>query len=394
MRRLFVILLLVVLAAAGGGVAYYLYYGLGPTVKVTAASVGPVAEVVYGSGTVEPIEWAKVIPLDRRRLVSLCRCEGLQVTKDQVLGQQYDAEEHSRLDELQANHAQLLRDLDRAADDKKKGNITEAQYEQRQTAVQESESRLAAQKARLDSLVLRSPMNGMVLRRDGEVGEIVGPTDVLFWVGKPSPLQVVAEINEEEITKLAVGQTAYLASEAFADRSLRATVSQITPKGDPTKKTFRVYLQLPPDSPLRIGMTVEINIVFRERAQATLVPNEAVVNNAVEVVRDGRVHRVPVSLGVHGSRVVEVIGNVEPGALVVTPARLDLADGSRVQTDVPGHVAAEPKPAAARAEADTGSKPSSNPAYQSVDAAISAALSARIQSIVGDARKDAARSGP
>jgi hypothetical protein len=125
-----------------------------------------------------------------------------------------------------------------------------------------------AQKARIDALVLRAPLDGMVLRRDGEVGEIVGPTDVLFWVGPPAPMQVVAEINEEEITRIAVGQKAFLRSEAFTNKALRATVSQITPKGDPTRKSFRVYLLLPRDTPLRIGMTVEVNIIYREKAAA------------------------------------------------------------------------------------------------------------------------------
>jgi multidrug efflux pump subunit AcrA (membrane-fusion protein) len=94
-----------------------------------------------------------------------------------------------------------------------------------------------------------------------------GPLDVLFWVGNLSPLQVVAEINEGDITKIAVGQIAYLASEAFPGQSLTARVSQITPEGDPAKKTFRVYLLLPTDTPLRIGMTVEINIVVKEKSR-------------------------------------------------------------------------------------------------------------------------------
>ena len=108
---------------------------------------------------------------------------------------------------------------------------------------------------------LRSPLDGMVLRRDGEVGEIVGPTDVLFWeFGPPLPKQVVAEINEEEITKIAIGQKAYLRTEAFAGRQLHAEVSQITPKvRQPTD--FSHLLAATDDSPLRIGMTVEVNIV-------------------------------------------------------------------------------------------------------------------------------------
>ncbi|HXQ05555.1 MAG TPA: HlyD family efflux transporter periplasmic adaptor subunit, partial [Bradyrhizobium sp.] len=158
----------------------------------------------------EPERWAKVVPLQRRRLIELCRCEGQAVKAGQVLGRQDDAEEVSALHELEINNDQLARDLDRASRDRDKSEAAKTEYEQRSTQFEQSKSRMSAQKARIDSLVLRAPLDGMVLRRDGEVGEIVGPTEVLFWVGPPTPMQVVAEINEEEITRIAAGQKAFL----------------------------------------------------------------------------------------------------------------------------------------------------------------------------------------
>jgi hypothetical protein len=232
-----------------------------------------------------------------------------------------------------------------------------------------------------------------VLRRDGEVGEIVGPTEVLFWVGPPTPMQVVAEINEEEITRIAAGQKAFLRSEAFSAQALRATVSQITPKGDPTRKTFRVYLRLPPDTPLRIGMTVEVNIIYREKTAAVVVPAEAVAGNAVQVVSSGKIQRVPVTVGVRGSRNVEIIGDVSRDTTVLSPARADLADGTRIRVE---NVAAKPVPAA---PADIAPVPSPAldraPAAAVVasaadadDAVISAAISAHVDSVVNDARRN------
>ena len=238
--------------------------------EVTTAlvQVAPVSEAVYGTGTVEPERWAKVVPLQRRRLIEICRCEGQSVRAGQILAKQDDAEERNQLQEMEINHEQLDRNLKRARDDK----APKADIEQRETALDQSRSRIAAQRARLDSLLLKAPMDGMVLRRDGEVGEIVGPTEVPFWVGQPAPLQVVAEINEEEIVKVSVGQRVFLRTEAFDGQALRAEVAAVTPKGDPLRKTFRTYLRLPPQTPLRIGMTVEANIIFREKPSALVVP--------------------------------------------------------------------------------------------------------------------------
>ena len=387
----------VLLIAAGGGYYVYTNYLNLQTVTTSTVTVAPVSEAIYGTGTVEPQRWAKVVPLQRRRLVELCSCEGQNVKAGQVLGRQDDAEERSALRELEVTNQQAQRDLDRAEKDRGKSDAAQTEYEQRWTQFEESKTRIAAQKVRIDSLVLRAPLDGMVLRRDGEVGEIAGPTDVLFWVGPPAPMHVVAEVNEEEINRIAVGQKAFLRSEAFSGQTLRATVSQITPKGDPTRKTFRVYLLLPPDTPLRIGMSVEANIIFREKPSALVVPAEAVAGNAVQMVSDNKIERVPVTAGIRGSRTVEIIGNVSRGMAVLSPARVDLADGTRVRIDNKGKQGASPPSAAPSASPDQDmTAPSSAPSAPVAtsdpeNAVISAAISAHIDSVVNDARRNVTR---
>src|SRR5258707_8231442 len=182
---------LAALAIAAVAGTYFMYpdFFQPPTVTTAVAIRAPVSEAIYGTGTVEPERWAKVVPIQRRRLVELCRCEGQAVKAGQVLGRQDDAEERSALNELQINNEQLQRDLDRAEKDRDKGDAQKTEYERRSTLFEESKSRISAQKVRLDAPVLRAPLDGMGLRRDGEGGEIVGPTDVLFWGGPPAPLQ-------------------------------------------------------------------------------------------------------------------------------------------------------------------------------------------------------------
>lgn len=385
------------IAAVGGGYYAYVNFLHQETVTTSIAIQAPVSEAVYGTGTVEPERWAKVLPLQRRRLLELCSCEGQYVKAGQILGRQDDAEERGALQELEYNNQQLQRDLDRAEKDRTKSDAAQTEYEQRWTQLEESKSRLAAQKVRIDQLVLRAPLEGMVLRRDGEVGEIAGPTDVLFWVGPPAPMQVVAEVNEEEINRIAVGQKALLRSEAFPGQALRASVSRITPKGDPTRKTFRVYLLLPDDTRLRIGMSVEANIVVREKPQAIVVPDEAVAGNAVQVVNNGRIQLVTVTIGVRGSRNVEIIGDVSRGMAVLSPARSDLADGTKVRIErSPNKLEAE---ALSQANPLADPDPPQEPAPATVAASdpdgavISAAISAHIDSVVNDARRNVGKYG-
>ena len=317
------------------------------------------------------------------------------VRSGQILGRQDDAEERSALEQMEINRRQFERDLARAEKDRDKNDAARTEYEQRWTKLEEAKSKIAAQKVHLDSLLLRAPLDGMVLRRDSEVGEIAGPTDVLFWVGPPAPMQVVAEVNEEEINRIASGQKAFLRSEAFPGRALRATVSQITPKGDPTRKTFRVYLRLPQDTPLRIGMSVEVNIIFREKQAAVVVPAEAITGDAIQTVDDGRVRRVPVKLGIRGNRNVEIIGDVSKGTPVLSPARIDLADGARIRIDSSVTRTLEPPAASEPADQPVATvettavvASASTTPTDPDDAVISAAITAHIDSVVNDARRN------
>ncbi len=237
-----------------------------PEVQTVTPIRGTAAEVVYATGLVEPRTWARVTALARKRIVDTCRCEGKIVAKGEVLARLDDLEEKAVLSEIVARHARTKEDVDRLRGLVERNVTSRVTYEDKLTQLRELEARISAQKDRIYDLELRAPMDGVVLRRDGEVGEITGTgtNDVLFWIGQPKPLRIVADVNEEDIAKVKQGQRVLLRHEGFQSAALSATVDEITLKGDPATKTFRVYFALPDDSPLMIGMSVEANVIVRE----------------------------------------------------------------------------------------------------------------------------------
>ncbi len=319
---------LLVLAGLGYGASLWLR---GPIVTVATAQRGDVAEVVYATGAIEPITWSKVLPLLRARIVEHCRCEGQFVKKGQIL---------AKLDDTaaQAELAQVLTKRDFAESDVKRlanliatGATTRLTLERAETELRQLDSQIAALRARLTDYLLVAPKEGIVLRADGQVGDIPVTTDVLFWVGQPKPLQVIADVNEEDIAKVSIGQVALLRNDGFPNGALRANVASVTPKGDPVTKTFRAYLSLPEDTPLRIGMSVEANIIIRERKAALLVPAESIrtANGKASVftVENGRLKQVSIETGIRGSRLVEVISGLSEGSVIASPVKPEFRDG-------------------------------------------------------------------
>ncbi|MEL6317460.1 MAG: efflux RND transporter periplasmic adaptor subunit, partial [Pseudomonadota bacterium] len=233
--------------------------------------------------------------------------------------------------ELEARLERLRREAARYQRLVMRNAAAETIYEEKATQVGEYEARVSAQKDRIDDLSLTAPMDGVVLRRDGEVGEMAGAgaDATLLWVGQPRPLRIVSEVNEEDVMGVRPGQRALLRHDGH-DGPLEAVVTRITPKGDPDTKTFRVYLDLPEETPLLIGMSVEANIVRREALDVVLAPADAIENGVVQVLERGRAARRAVTTGVRGVRLVEIRSGLEPGATVLSPFRPDLRDGAAV----------------------------------------------------------------
>lgn len=302
-------------------------------VELITPSRGDAAEVVYATGVVEPESWAKVVALQRKRIVEMCRCEGDRVKKGDVLARLDDVQEQALLTEMQARRDTIADEVERYQQLVDRNAISRTALDEKRTQLAEIEARIAAQTDRIADLELRAPMDGLVLRSDGEVGEIAGTgsNDELFWVGQPKPLKIEAEVNEEDIAKVAAGQAVLLRHEGHASGPLHASVASITPKGNPSTKTFRVDLALPDDTPLMIGMSVEANIIVREKKDVLLAPAESLRNGTVLVVRSGRIAEQPVSVGIRGARMVEIVSGLEEGQKFVAEPGNGLEPGQRVR---------------------------------------------------------------
>jgi RND family efflux transporter MFP subunit len=329
MRLRHIVLFVLILAVAAA--AWWWRYGRGVEVTTVAATRGTAVEIVYATGAVEPVRWAKVASLVRDRIVELCYCEGQTVKKGDVLAKLEDQEIRAQLQELRAREDFVKREMARVTELMGRGAATTQAYERISADLRQVQALISVQMERLDDYTLKAPMDGIVLRRDGEVGEIAEVGQTLFRVGVPKPLQVVADVNEEDIPRVKVGQKVLFRTDAFANRQLEGKVREITPMGDPVAKVYRIRIDLPGDTPLLIGMSVEANVITREKPNALLIPSDAVQGLAVFVVEGDRARRRDVEIGIRGTRMVEVLSGLKDGERVVAPAISGLADGARVR---------------------------------------------------------------
>lgn len=329
LRQLPLLLILVGLAAGGG---WWWWRMSAPEVTLVPPKRGPAVEAIYATGTVEAEKWARIAPVSPGRIAEILAAEGDTVKEGQPLARLDDREARARIAELEAKAAYWREEMNRSAALTERGyRSTEATQKARSEYAQITAAINAARQKRSDLLVT-SPMDGVVLKRDGEIGELAEVKDALFWVGAPRPLRITAEVDEEDIARVRIGQKVLIKADAFAEKVLEARIDRITPKGDPVNKTFRVRVALPDDTPLLVGMTTEINIITAEHAEALLLPVTALRDGSTAlVVENGRVAPLPLAIGIRGRTMVEVTGGLDSGQPVIASPPAGMKPGDRVR---------------------------------------------------------------
>jgi RND family efflux transporter MFP subunit len=314
--RLFVILGLL------GGVGVVAVWSIMPrTVTVAYPEYGQAIQAVYATGTIEASITIRVAPQIAGRLIELNADEGQSVKSTDILGRFDDRDLRAAVAELEARARYAEQQFQRTEALLKQGWVTRDKFDQARS--EQDAARHAVRRAteQMSFMTLRTPADGQIIRRDGEVGDFIPTNQPVFYIAKDGvPLRVSADVDEEDIALVQAGQKVLMKADAFPGRIFEGHVSEVTPKGDPIARSYRVRVSLPKDTPLKIGMTAETNIITAVKEKALLVPASAVSGASLWAVREGKLLRLPVQLGIKGQNRVEVIGGLlERDQVVINP---------------------------------------------------------------------------
>jgi RND family efflux transporter MFP subunit len=302
-------------------------------VTVVVPTRGPAVDAIYATGTVEPSVMLPIAPRVAARLVELNVDEGANVRKGQVLAKLDDADLTSTVDELAAREQFARAQYERTQSLVAKGFVSQVELDRTRADLDAAVASLKRARTQREFMALTAPADGAIIRRDGEIGQFIPVGQAVFVLSCCAPLRVTAEVDEEDIPRVHVGQKVVLKADAVPGRVLDGQVSEVTPKGDPVARSYRVRIKLADPGALRVGMTVDANLIVAERPNALLVPATALKDGAVWIVSDGKLHRQPVKVGVTGAARAEITEGLAADTQVVDKPTDELREGrsARVQ---------------------------------------------------------------
>ena len=323
----YAVLALAAMIAAGGA-----WFYLRPlAVAVSRPQRGPAVDAVYATGTVEPTVMLPVSPRSGGRLALLAVDEGSVVHKGEVLARLDDADLVSTIDELDARERYARSSYARTRDLVSRHFLAASELDRSRSDLDSAVAARRRARVLRSYMDLTAPADGLVIRRDGEIGQFIPAGQAVLTLSCCAPLRVAAEVDEEDIARVAVGQAVVLRSDALPGKVFDGIVSDITPKGDPVARSYRVRIKLATPEVFHVGMTADANIIIAKRDSALLLPSAALQDGMVWILRDGHLHRQPVKAGAIGSNHVEIVEGIDAQTDVVSGPFERLREGRRAK---------------------------------------------------------------
>ncbi len=246
----------------------------------------PVAE--SATGTVRPVHEAAVASKILAKVVAVNVKAGDRVTKDMVLVRLDDADLKARQQQAEAavNAATAVRDqakveFDRADKLLKQNAASQTEFDRVATALKTAEAELDQARQALEeaktavgNATILSGMNGVVVDKQADVGDMVIPGQVLLKLYDPTRMQMVASVRESLTHRLKVGQSIEVTVAALG-HPCQGQISEIVPEAQSASRTFLVKVTGPCPPGVYAGMFGRLSIPLDEE-EVLVIPQTAI----------------------------------------------------------------------------------------------------------------------
>lgn len=292
---------LLILATLTGAAGWY-FYGQADRrspeerYRLSTIESGRLSQTVSANGTLNPVTLVNVGTQVSGRVKTLYVDFNDHVEKDQVLAELDDSLLAAQARQSEASLISAGASLDLArANESRMRTLFAQEYVSRQELDQSVQALKSAQaqlrlvqaqfdkdKANLGYTVIRSPVSGVVVDRQVDVGQTVAAsfqTPTLFKIAQDlSKMQIDSAFAEADVGSIRVGQPVRFNVDAFPDRSFQGEVKQIRLNPTTTSNVVTYNVVVSVDNPEQIllpGMTAYVNIAVAKREDVLLVPNAA-----------------------------------------------------------------------------------------------------------------------
>lgn len=201
-----------------------------------------------------------------------------------------------------------------------KRNLQETR-DQLQIELKSARNTYLAQKSMLGDYRVVASISGKVYDIKPKSGEFVSTSRPVIDLGSADSFEVEMLVDETDIILIAKGQPVVYQLDAVDDTVFHGTVMEIYPRINPVDKTARVVANIDPmNYDLYPGMSLEANIIIKEKKNILVVPVEYLAMDGTVIVKKGsKKETVNVKTGIRDLKYTEILSGLEENNHIVKP---------------------------------------------------------------------------
>jgi RND family efflux transporter MFP subunit len=313
-------------------------------VDVSKPSEGPLVQSIVAEGKSRPV-FEEVVGSVRAKSVASIEAKvsgriakmhvdlGQRVAKDQLLAEIDAKEVKAQYDRAVANRDQAQRDYKRFADLLQKQITSRQEFDAVEARFRVAEAALREAESMLGYVEVRSPFDGVVVRKLADTGDFAAPGKPILQIENPEKLRFEADVPEALIDTVRSGARVDVLISSLSG-PLHGTVSDISPTADPVSRTFLVRVELPGEKGCKAGQFGRALFPTGNYSSIGVTSSAVVLRGQMEMVfidDGGRARLRLVKTGKRFGDEVELISGVATGERIITEHAQDLNDGQAIR---------------------------------------------------------------
>jgi len=305
-----------------------------PVTAVTAA-VDTLYEVVDATGRVSSARTQQLTAQVQGEVILAPEYEGVTVYEGDAVFCISSGEENSQLASAvsEFRNAELLYEFE--CDNYRRELTSEITDMLKQTTgYYAAQASLARAQTQYANTVITAGFDGVISDISAQEGLMVYPGSPLGEIIDPQNLQVEINLDERELADCTKGQKVYLSFPSLGESIDIGIVESVAPVVNPSTRSGKVIIVLPPVDNLRAGATAKVEIVTEVFPEVLIIPEVCVLirdgRDMVFTVTDNHADWRYVTLGAKGRGYTEVIDGISDGETVITSGHYSLAHDAPV----------------------------------------------------------------
>ncbi|WP_208863531.1 efflux RND transporter periplasmic adaptor subunit [Flavobacterium araucananum] len=215
-----------------------------------------------------------------------------------------------------------------------RGSLSQSDFSKIGFALQKAQAQQKLELKKLNDTKLHSPINGVLLSKQAETGEIIDAGTELFVVSDIKKVTVLAFVPEGELNGLHIGQAANVHIAAL-DKTFAGRITEIGSIADAASRAFTIKIEVANiGMQIRPGMIAEARIIITKPKTGIQLPTECIISDLgnqsfVYVVdkNEQKAFKRKVSLGKMIANKIEILSGLALGETVITSGQTKLSDG-------------------------------------------------------------------